>query len=131
MLLAGAAFLALIPAIWGTPSANACDPGTIPLTVVTIAGPTKGGVNVTHEFTAAITPANATQPIVYEWQPPPALGQRTAIVRCAWTTAGSKKIIVIAHSPYFCGDANDDHTITIAHLVDLPVIVKKATRSSR
>ncbi len=85
----------------------------VPLTGVTISGPTSGYTNTQYTFTAAPTPANATLPIAYTWSPAPQSGQNTASATYQWDTTGSKTINVTASNCSGAHTANDDHTITI------------------
>jgi parallel beta-helix repeat protein len=84
-----------------------------PLTGVTITGPTEGYTGAFYVFTAAVTPAGATPPIVYTWSPGPAGGQGSASATYTWTTEGDKTINLIASNCNGGGTASDDHLIAI------------------
>jgi hypothetical protein len=127
-VLVGVLFLVAIPTVWATPSENgACPPGTIPVAQVTIHGPTQGAPNVTHAFTAVVSPTGASPTVDYFWQPAPASGQSTASASYIWTTLGHKVIMVTAFNPdpYACGRASDWHEVFIAARIHLPVISKQ------
>ncbi|MDY7078105.1 MAG: hypothetical protein SXV54_14415, partial [Chloroflexota bacterium] len=85
----------------------------IPLTDVTISGPTSGVTGTTYAFNAASTPTNATTPIAYTWTPAPQSGQNTASASYQWETTGSKTVQVAASNCSGAHTANDDLTITI------------------
>lgn len=92
----------------------------VPLTGVTITGPTSGVTGTTYTFTAAPTPAHATAPLAYTWTPAPATGQGTASVTYQWDTAGSKTVQVAASNCSGANTANDEHPITLQGQTPLP-----------
>jgi hypothetical protein len=84
--------------------ATSLGPGPIPLTDVSISGPTEGVVNTAYVFTATVSPVTATQPITFSWQ---ATGQTSAMhtsnslsdtMAFTWPqgTAGAQAITVTA-----------------------------------
>jgi uncharacterized repeat protein (TIGR01451 family) len=84
---------------------------SIPLTGVTIDGPTSGYVNTPYTFTARVTPTTATLPIAYTWSPTPALGQGFAVVTYTWSTTGAKTISVTTTNAG--GTASDTHPFLV------------------
>ncbi len=86
-----------------------------PLSGVTLSGPTAGYTGTAYTFTAAVAPAEATQPITYVWR----TGERvithtggasdTAVL--SWTVAGVQVITVTATN---CGG-----TVTATHAITL------------
>lgn len=93
--------------------ASALPACAVPLTGVTISGPTSGITGTTYTFTAAPTPANATTPIAYTWSPAPQSGQNTDSATYRWATTGSQTISVATSNCSGAHTASDDHTITI------------------
>ncbi|MBN2392426.1 MAG: hypothetical protein JXR84_16975 [Anaerolineae bacterium] len=92
------------------PTPPAC---AVPLTGVTISGPSSGVTNTIYTFNVLPTPANATAPIAYTWTPVPQSGQGTASATYQWNTTGSKIVQVDASNCSGTHNANDDHSITI------------------
>jgi hypothetical protein len=86
-------------------------PSVVPLTGVTISGPTTGVVQTGYTFTANVSPPTATTPITYTWLPPPDNGPGMAVVTYTWSTTGPKMITVTATNIW--GTATDTHVITI------------------
>ncbi len=70
----------------------------VPLTAVTISGPSTGTTNVGQVFSATVSPITATTPIVYTWVPMPDNGQGTTAATYSWQTDGSKDITVTAEN---------------------------------
>ncbi len=69
-----------------------------------------GGL-ATYVFTATIAPANATQPVTYQWSPAPLSGQGTPYASYQWSSAG---VYIITVTVSNCGGTfTDTHTITI------------------
>lgn len=68
----------------------------VPLSSVTIAGPTKGLINETYVFTATAMPSTASQPITYTWSPEPDSGQGMPVATFTWAAAGPHTVIVTA-----------------------------------
>ncbi len=77
----------------------------VPLSDVTIGGPTMGLPIIAHTFTAAVSPLSATQPISYVWQ---ATGQSAVIharneasdaVTFSWSSTGPQTVTVTAINP--------------------------------
>lgn len=89
----------------------------IPVTGVTINGPTFGAPGVALNYTAAITPTNATGPVVYPWSPEPDSGQDTAAASFTFIITGTQVISVTAINCGGSGVAEDDHTVTITDSV--------------
>jgi hypothetical protein len=87
----------------------------VPLTGVTISGPTSGYTNTLYTFTANPSPAGATTPIAYGWSPEPHGGQGTASVSVSyqWDTPGNKTISVTASNCDGAHSAHDAHNINI------------------
>jgi hypothetical protein len=90
---------------------------------VAISGPGSGDANTTYTFAAAVTPSNASTPIVYTWTPAPDSGQGTSSANYTWATEGVQTISVSANN---CGGTvNDTHTIIIGgQRVYLPMLVR-------
>jgi len=97
------------------------------LTAVAISGPTTGFTNTTMSFTAAFTPADATQPITYTWTPAPLSGQSTASASYTWANTGDQTIQVNVEN---CGGLRSDtHTVTIVattQYIYLPLVIRNA-----
>lgn len=102
---------------------------SVPLSGVTINGPTTGYTGTTYAFNAAIVPANATAPITYTWSPEPVSGQGAPSASYTWAMTGAKTISLTATN---CGGtATDGHTIAINALgiqyyVYLPLVVRNS-----
>jgi CSLREA domain-containing protein len=77
----------------------------VPLTGVTISGPTSGITGTTYTFSAAPEPSNATAPVTYNWTPEPDSGQGTTSASYSWDVAGEKTIAINAQN---CGGARSD-----------------------
>lgn len=93
----------------------------IPLAGVTISGPTSGETGQALDFTADITPTNATIPLSYTWTPAPDSGQGTATARYTFGTTGRKTITVVA-SGAAGGVFTDTLEVTIRQATpDIPV----------
>ncbi len=83
----------------------------VPLTGVTISGPTTGTVGNFYNFTASVTPPTATRP-VYTWSSAGLVsGQGTSSARYRWTAPGTYTITVWAENP--AGVVSDTHVIVI------------------
>jgi hypothetical protein len=93
---------------------------TFPQSVI-ITGPASGLVDVSYEFTAAISPPVAAPPITYEWQ---ATGQTPLIhegslsdtVAFTWSGDGAQLVTVTASNAE--GSAYTTHTIVTAYPAD-------------
>ena len=100
----------------------------VPVTGVTINGPTTGLVGVSYGFNAVVAPANATEPIAYTWTPAPGGGPGTANASYSWSTAGTYQLSVAVSNCGGTGSGSDDHTITISagtvYSVFLPIVQK-------
>jgi hypothetical protein len=96
-----------------------------PLLDASIGGPGSGYPDQVYTFTAVITPANATAPVTYTWQPEPGSGQSTASASYQWAVEGSYSLTLKAGN---CGgEASDTWYIDIeAKLptVYLPVVLR-------
>ena len=90
----------------------------VPLTRVTISGPTAGITNTAYSFTANISPITATAPITYTWMPAPDSGQGTSSASYTWTTVGTKTITVTAQNTV--NMVTDTHAITIQATLAVP-----------
>ncbi len=102
------------------------EPGCpIPLSDVTIDGPTTGYVDAAYTLNASLTPTDATPPISYTWSPEPASGQGTGSARYTWSATGTYTISLTAQN---CGGSRtDSHQISITaagYHVYLPIIVR-------
>ncbi|MBN1246412.1 MAG: DNRLRE domain-containing protein, partial [Anaerolineae bacterium] len=76
-------------------------------TSVTIGGATQGLIDTAYDFSAAISPANATAPITYTWQATdqaPTSGSSPS-ASYTWATPGSKTITVTVEN---CGSSVQD-----------------------
>ncbi len=83
------------------------------VTGVTIDGPTEGWTGENQDFTALVTPVDASTPVTYTWSPTPDAGQGTATATYNWDAAGSKTITVTAQNATG-GPVSDSHVITIS-----------------
>ena len=110
------------------------NPPCIALTGVSIAGPL--GVTSTlyigadYHFQAVITPANATPPITYTWEPSPATGQGTAEVVYRWMTPGLHILILTAENCFVPSTVVDvirevEVEWRELHFIYLPLVQKK------
>jgi hypothetical protein len=97
-------------ATWGELGAAAC---TVPLSGVTISGPTSGSPSTAYTFNASVSPANASSPITYTWSPAPGSGQGSSSAQYTWSTTGVQTISVTATNCSSGGTASDTHTINI------------------
>jgi hypothetical protein len=104
---------------------------TVPLSSVTISGPTTGTVNIGYTFTAYISPTTGTGllPVSYvwqasEWNPVTHTGGISATVVFTWTRRGAKVIIVTASN----GSGKlvaSDYSISIeGYFCLLPVVLR-------
>jgi len=114
---------------------NDCDIGSyeaaayVPVSGLTISGPSSGGVLSDHVFTADATPSSATLPITYLWQ---ATGQAPIThtnglsdpITYNWAIPGVQTITVTVSSG--TGTAVDTHTVTI----DTPIAGLAAVNDS-
>jgi uncharacterized repeat protein (TIGR01451 family) len=71
-----------------------------PLRDVGIDGPVTGYTDTPYTFMGAITPANATTPVTYTWDPAPASGQESSDAQYEWSTPGTYTITLTAEN---CG----------------------------
>lgn len=80
----------------------------VPLTGLSVSGPSQGVIDMAYTFTAQATPSGATKPVVYTWeadeQPPSSGGQ--VIKSYTWTAPGVKHITVTAQN---CGGTFVQH----------------------
>jgi len=83
----------------------------IPLTSVTLEGPTSGYTGTVYAFDSTITPLDATRPITYEWLPSPLSGQGTSNASYRWDDPGIYSITLRAEN--IGGAVTDTHMITI------------------
>jgi hypothetical protein len=88
----------------------------IPVTSVSISGPTTGFVVDNHTFTASASPAGATTPITYVWEatdhsPVTHSGGLNDTVTLSWSAPGVKTVKVTASNP--ASVVVDTHTIVI------------------
>ncbi|MCX7683239.1 MAG: right-handed parallel beta-helix repeat-containing protein [Anaerolineae bacterium] len=90
-----------------------------PLEGVRIVGPTIGSPGVRYRFTAVITPADATEPVLYGWAPPPEAGQGTPVVTYTWSSPGAHHITVSPTNRDVTGQAYHTMVITDACLAPL------------
>lgn len=91
----------------------------IPLTEVTITGPTEGTVNVVYTYTANTSPLTATLPITFTWSPEPVSGQDTATSTYRWNTAGTKTVTLSAEN--YAATVTDTHVISITSAPVSPI----------
>jgi hypothetical protein len=100
--------------------------GDTPISSLSISGAASGDLDVTHPFTASISPADATQPITYTWQ---ASGQSDVVhnnsglsdsVSFSWSTTGTQAITVTAQNA--ANRKTAYHTILISHSSATPTI---------
>lgn len=79
---------------------------------VSISGPSTGQVNTPYQYTAIVSPANATGPITYTWFPEPTSVQGMATATYQWDSAGQQPVGVIAEN---CADlVSDIETIPVS-----------------
>ncbi|HEY89671.1 MAG TPA: hypothetical protein G4N98_08075, partial [Thermoflexia bacterium] len=92
---------------------------------VDIDGPTSGVTNTPYNFTAAIVPAGATEPIEYTWTPTPDSGAGQPVATYSWDSLGMHTITVTVEN---CGGSNVTmQTITISapqYRIYLPVVLR-------
>jgi hypothetical protein len=86
-------------------------PLILPIGQVAISGPLNGIRGLSYTFAAKVTPADATQPIVYAWSPGPLSGQGTPLATYNWALGGSQQITVAATNAG--GSASAMHAIMI------------------
>lgn len=99
--------------------APSCD---VPLTGVSVGGPSSGSTGQTLTFTASPQPSNATTPIDYTWSADGLRsGQGTASAQYRWDSAGSKSVQLTARN---CGgqDFGDSQTVEIGEACPKPII---------
>jgi len=83
----------------------------VPVSGLEIGGPDEGTVDQSSVFTAAVSPADATQPITYTWSPPPTSGQNSARATYTWTTPG--EVTVTLKVENIGGSRTASHHITV------------------
>jgi len=93
------------------------QPDYIPLTDVTISGPTTGAAQAYHTFSTIAGPITATRPITYVWQtaeqsPIIHTGDLSDVVSLSWSTSGVQPIAVTATNA--TGIVASTHAITIS-----------------
>lgn len=93
----------------------------VPVSAVTIEGPTSGEVRQYYEFAADISPKDATEPIRYTWTPTPESGQGSSVVTYIWRTVGHHSIKVSATGA-LDKTATDTQTVEIS--ASLPITVE-------
>jgi hypothetical protein len=99
----------------------------VPLSGVSISGPTQGYADTLYTFTGVVTPAVATPPFTYTWSPEPESGQGAASAAYQWAISGIYTITLAAQS---CGGGSDvaTHAITIEageqYNLYLPLVLK-------
>jgi hypothetical protein len=117
----------LLSGFWpGGGEAPSCD---VPLTGVTLSGPSSGRTGQTLTFTASPQPSNATAPVDFTWSADGlAGGQGTASATYNWGSTGNKTVQVTARN---CGgqDFSDSQSVTISEEaldehVYLPLVVR-------
>jgi len=92
--------------------------GTQPLTGVTISGPDSGSQGQAYDFTASVSPGDATTPITYTWvvdggAPIVQTGQGASAILSGVTFSSDGAHTVAATADNGAGSASDTHTITI------------------
>ena len=96
---------------------------------VTISGSTNVALNDSYVFTAEVSPANASQPITYVWEPVPNSGQDTANPTYAWPVTGPQIISVTALNPG--SQATVTHTVVVSSGVSFYSITGRVTLGGR
>jgi hypothetical protein len=90
-----------------------------PLESVRIVGPAIGAPGIPYSFTAVITPADATEPVLYDWLPQPEAGQGTPVVTYTWSSTATQHITVSVQN---CGGVvRAYHTIVITNACPVPL----------
>lgn len=89
---------------------------SVPVGRMVISGPATGIVNMSHVFTATVSPVTTTLPITYSWQatgqlPVTRIGNLSNAITFTWRTTGTKNITVTATNAG--GVVSSVHTITI------------------
>lgn len=94
----------LLSGFWpGGEEAPTCD---VPLTGVSLSGPSSGQTGQSLTFTASPQPGDATLPVNYTWSNDGLVsGQGTASATYRWSDAGTYQITVSASN---CGGSKDD-----------------------
>ncbi|MFC2046469.1 hypothetical protein ACFLTC_02995 [Chloroflexota bacterium] len=98
----------------------------IPISGVTISGPSSGQPDTGYTFSAELQPVTASLPITYTWSPEPYSGQGTPDAGYTWTTTGTKQIDLDVENCDGTGGALDSHNIEInlSQNIYLPLIVR-------
>ncbi|CAG0933896.1 Amicyanin-alpha [Thermoflexales bacterium] len=110
----------------GTVVVLAAESQQAPL-AVNITGPSNGGVDVAHTFTATVSPITTTQPITYFWQatgqaPVTHIGQGLSDTRAfTWSAANAGPQLITVTAENSAGSVSATHAITIALPVDTDV----------
>jgi hypothetical protein len=100
-------------------------PGGGPVTGVSISGPVSGTIDTAYDFTAIVSPLDASTPITYTWSPGPVSGQGAALASYSWGTPGVKTITVTAANSG--GSATGTHTITTSRVLVTGVSISGPT----
>ena len=110
----------LLSGFWpGGGEAPSCD---VPLTGVSLSGPSSGETGQTLTFTATVQPGNATTPITYTWSSDGLVsGQGTNQASYRWTSAGNKSVQVTAEN---CGGTpySDSQPVNISAACPKPIV---------
>ncbi|MGD8968233.1 MAG: PKD domain-containing protein [Anaerolineae bacterium] len=94
----------------------------VPLTGVSLSGPSSGSTGHTLTFTASPQPGNATTPIDYTWSTDGLLsGQGAPGVEYRWVSPGNKTVQVTARN---CGgqDFSDSQSVDISEECPRPIV---------
>ncbi len=98
----------------------------IPISGVTISGPTAGLVGMPYPFNSSVTPANASAPFRYVGSAGPGSGQGTASAIYTWGSRGPCTVQLTVSNCGVAGSASDDHGIVLSvgtvSRVFLPVV---------
>jgi hypothetical protein len=114
-----AAFVLVSGLVIGSGSQTAAQASTgtrascpVPLTGVSILGPSRGKPGELYTVTASLAPITATKPVTITWWPEPGTGQGTAAASYQWAEAGMYSLTLEAEN---CGGmVSDTHTIVIS-----------------
>jgi len=104
--------------------------GGVPLTGVTISGPTTSQTGQTDVFTAQVEPQAGVEPVTYSWSPEPGSGQGTSHATYTWHTPGAYTLSVQATN-VAGAVVSDTHTVQVElgeWTLYLPVTLRSAAR---
>jgi len=114
--------------LYGTASLG---PGPIPLTGISITGPSEGAVNTASVFTATVSPITASQPITFTWQAAwqasviHAVNRPSDTITFTWPLQAADDQVITATATNAVSSATAMLGVTLtAYKIYLPLVIK-------